>query len=98
VIGKQRRERTETISETVRRTEVSVEPLRGAGEPVESQPDEFEPAYRYGSALARDKRYRNAEWTDVEPHARSEWERENAGSWEQFKDAVRGAWQKVSGH
>ena len=33
VIGKQTRERTETISETVRRTEVSVEPLRAAGGP-----------------------------------------------------------------
>jgi uncharacterized protein (TIGR02271 family) len=98
VIGKQRRERTETISETVRKTEVSVEPLHAGGALAEEPADDFEPAYRYGSALARDERYRNAEWTDVEPHARREWERENAGTWEQFKDAVRGAWQKVSGH
>jgi uncharacterized protein (TIGR02271 family) len=59
--------------------------------------DEYDPAYRYGSSLAGDERYRRAEWSDVEPHARREWEEEHAGTWEQFKDAVRHAWEKVSG-
>jgi hypothetical protein len=58
--------------------------------------DEEGPAYRYGAALARDERYRGASWEDVEPHARRDWD-EHAGGWEQFKDAVRAAWEKVSG-
>ncbi len=105
VIGRQARERTATISETVRRTEVSVEPLvapdframHDAGPRRGEDFEDYEPAYQYGYALARDERFRNAEWDDVEPHARRAWEEENPGAWEQFKDAVRGAWQKVSG-
>lgn len=89
VVGKQTRERTETISDTIRKQHVSVEPISG-GDP--------DSAARYGAALARDDRYRGARWSDIEPHARREWETvENAGPWEQIKDAVRGAWQKVSG-
>jgi len=112
VIGRETRERTETISDTVRKTQVRVEPLAGSngggdgpdlrgihessarrGERFE----QYEPAYRYGSALAGDERYRNAEWSDVEPRARQSWEEQNSGTWEQFKDAVRSAWEKVSG-
>jgi uncharacterized protein (TIGR02271 family) len=88
VIGREASERTETISETVRRTRVHVEPL---------ETGEADPAVRYATALARDERFRGAEWADVEPHAQRGWERENSGNWEQFKDSVRGAWQKVSG-
>ena len=58
---------------------------------------EAERAYRYGSALAGDERYRRSEWPEIEPHARRRWDEENEGTWEQFKDAVRHAWEKVSG-
>jgi uncharacterized protein (TIGR02271 family) len=88
VIGREARDRTETISETVRRTRVHVEPL---------ETGEADPAARYAAVLARDERFRGAEWVDVEPHAQRGWERENSGNWEQFKDSVRAAWQKVSG-
>jgi uncharacterized protein (TIGR02271 family) len=88
VIGRETSERTQTVSETVRRTRVHVEPL---------ETREADPAVRYAAALARDERFQGAEWADVEPHAQLGWERENAGNWDQFKDAVRGAWQKVSG-
>lgn len=104
VIGRQTRERTATISETVRRTEVSVEQmgaldfraLHEAGPHREDEFEDYEPAYQYGHALARDERFRNAEWKDVEPHARRAWEEENPGAWEQFKDAVRSAWLKAT--
>src|SRR5207248_321310 len=68
-----------------------------AREELRNRLDPFEPAYRHGSVLAEDARYRNAEWQDVEPHARRTWEEQHEGSWEQFKDAVRHAWEKVSG-
>jgi uncharacterized protein (TIGR02271 family) len=116
VIGRETRERTETISETVRKTQVDVEPLEG-GQSVKRPPVEnaelrrlheagprqaerferYEPAYRYGSALAQEARYRNAEWHDVEPHARRAWEEQNTGTWDHFKEAVRSAWDKMRG-
>jgi uncharacterized protein (TIGR02271 family) len=91
VIGRETRERMETISDTVRRTQVRVEQMGS-----QNRADEEQPAYRYGAALARDERYRGASWDDVEPQARRDWD-ETAGGWEQFRDAVRAAWQKVSG-
>lgn len=108
IIGRETRERTQSISETVRRTQVNVESLAPAdqpvlhnageaGRPASERLDQFDPAYRYGSDLARDERYRHAQWSDVEPHARRAWEDQNGGTWEQFKDAVRAAWDKVSG-
>jgi uncharacterized protein (TIGR02271 family) len=112
VIGRETRERTETITDTVRKTQVHVEELAaddgGAGESDlralhegtsrrGERFERYEPAYRYGSALGADERYRQAEWTDVEPQARRAWEERNAGTWEEFKDAVRHAWEKVTG-
>jgi uncharacterized protein (TIGR02271 family) len=116
VIGRETRERTETISETVRRTQVDVEPLAPAdavngraangadwrshhasGARRDERFERYEPAYRYGSALAHEERYRDAEWRDVEPHARDAWEAQNTGTWDHFKDAVRSAWEKVRG-
>jgi uncharacterized protein (TIGR02271 family) len=93
VVGKETRERTETVSDTVRKTHVVVEPLRSDDYAAPS-----DPAYRYADSLARDERYRGAKWSDIEPQARREWEREHDGGWDQFRDAVRTAWQKVSGH
>jgi uncharacterized protein (TIGR02271 family) len=85
VIGRETRERMERITDTVRRTKVRVEPI------------EESPVQRYGNSLARDQRFRGAAWADVEPHARRDWEAANAESWDQVRDAVRAAWQKVSG-
>jgi len=106
VIGRETRERTETVHETVRKTQVDVEPLEGseatgrppagvAHEAVGQDADEYGPAYRYGFALAGDERYRDADWQDVEPHARRAWEEQNPGTWEQFKDGVRNAWDRL---
>jgi uncharacterized protein (TIGR02271 family) len=113
VIGRETRERTQSISETVRKTQVNVEPLAPGGAPARpptypsglsnagrplanDRVDRDGPAYRHASDLARDERYRNADWSEVEPHARRAWEDQNGGTREQFKDAVRSAWDKVS--
>jgi len=55
------------------------------------------PAYRYGYTLATDKRYTGRDWTMIEPEARRAWEEGHAGTWEQFKDEIRHAWDTVSG-
>jgi uncharacterized protein (TIGR02271 family) len=57
--------------------------------------DDFLPAYRYGYTLAKDKRYSSGDWRSVEPDARRYWEESNQGTWEEFKNAVRYAWEKV---
>ena len=59
--------------------------------------EEFTPAYRYGHTLATDSRYSTGEWSAVEPEARKHWEAKNEGTWEEFKDAVHHAWDKVRG-
>jgi uncharacterized protein (TIGR02271 family) len=77
VVGKEVSERTETVRDTVRRTEVEVEKL--------------------ASALAGDKRYGKSDWDVVEPEARRRWEEGHPGAWEEFKETVRSAWDKVTG-
>ena len=58
--------------------------------------DQYRPAYRYGYDLAIDERYRDyRDWRDVEVEARTRWDERNPGTWEEFKDAVRHAWEEV---
>ncbi len=58
--------------------------------------DQYVPAYRYGYNLAGDERYQG-NWSTVEPEAKRLWEQHNKGTWEEFKDAVHHAWDKVRG-
>jgi hypothetical protein len=61
--------------------------------------DDFDPAYRYGHALASDLRFGGRGWDEIEPDARVEWERRHPRSaWERFKGAVRHAWERTRGH
>jgi hypothetical protein len=48
--------------------------------------------YRYGYDLGTDPRYRNADWSDVERDARPRWEERNPGTWLEFKETIRYAW------
>ena len=58
--------------------------------------DYYMPAYRYGYGLGMDERYRNHDWNTMEQQARSDWERcGGQGAWEDIKDAVRHAWERV---
>jgi uncharacterized protein (TIGR02271 family) len=121
VVSKDVEEQTETVRDTVRRTEVEVEPL-GAEHPREARSfdtydadfrrhytttfasggqsqayERWAPGYRYGYELARDPRYAGHDWTALEPEARRGWEAQQKGTWEEFKDTVRYAWEKVRG-
>ena len=119
VVRKDVQEHTETVRDTVRRTEVEVEPvgaehareargfdaydadfrghyttsLAGRGHPYER----WSPGYRYGYELASDRRYAGRDWAALEPEARRGWEAQQKGTWEEFKDTVRYAWEKVRG-
>ena len=121
VVHKDVQEQTETVRDTVRRTEVEVEPI-GAGAAGEArgfatyEPDfrqhytttfasggqgqayeRWAPGYRYGYELASDPRYAGRDWAAIEPEARRGWEAQQQGTWEEFKDTVRYAWERVRG-
>jgi uncharacterized protein (TIGR02271 family) len=119
VVRKDVQEHTETVRDTVRRTEVEVEPvgaehareargfdaydadfrghyttsLASRGHPYER----WSPGYRYGYELASDRRYAGRDWAALEPEARRGWEAQQKGTWEEFKDTVRYAWEKARG-
>lgn len=61
--------------------------------------DEYVPAYQHGATMAREIRYQDRQWEEVEPEVREHWERDKpAGSWERFKAAVQHGWDRVTGH
>jgi stress response protein YsnF len=104
VLSKDVRDRTETVKDTVRRTDVEVE---RADDVLREDKDHFrthhrdtlggtdhdyddrEPAYRYGIDLANHPDYRDRSWSEVAPDARTHWERQNAGTWNEFESAIR---------
>ncbi len=109
VVGKEVTQRQQNISDTVRHTEIEVEQLtpdddayfRGhwtsnfanAGGTY----DEYAPAYRFGSSMARSEMYRGRPWNDVEGTLRSDWETRNPNStWEKMKAAVRHGWERMT--
>lgn len=112
VVGKEVSQRTETIDDTVRKTDVQVEQL-GAGASTDDEfrrhwqstygasggrYDDYDDAYRYGSTMAGSGRFKNYRWDDVEPQLRQDWESNHPESaWEKVKDAVRYGAERVSG-
>ncbi len=123
VIGKEVSDRTETVRDSVRRTDVEVENLSGTGRTTETTMtntagfdtyvndfrthydknfnksgytyDQYAPVYRYGYDLGSDKRYTSGDWNSIEQQARTRWEERNPNTWEQFKDAIRYAWDRA---
>jgi uncharacterized protein (TIGR02271 family) len=119
VVNTEATERTETVRDIVRRTEVEAEPMGTAptrdirgfdtydadfrghyttrlasrGQPYER----WASGYRYGYELAGDPRYAGRDWTALEPEARRDWEARHQGTWGEFKDTIRYAWDKVCG-
>jgi hypothetical protein len=56
----------------------------------------YEPAYRYGFDLAFGYPYRNRGWMALEADARRAWERRYPmRPWDDFRDAVHHAWERV---
>lgn len=59
--------------------------------------DEYRRAYKHGTTLGQDERYRGSDWERVEPGARRDWEsRYPESGWERFKAAVRYGWERVT--
>jgi hypothetical protein len=62
--------------------------------------DDYAPAYRYGSEMRRNEKYRDRDWSDVEADLRSDWDSRygsgGASTWEKMKAAVRRGWDKIT--
>jgi hypothetical protein len=63
--------------------------------------DRFRPAFRYGYESARDSLGRR--WEDAEPDLAAGWARyphrgDHPSAWEEIKDAVKDAWDRVAHH
>jgi uncharacterized protein (TIGR02271 family) len=89
VVGKEVSQREQNVRDTVRRTEVDVQPLQGAARDDDTYYrndwqknyaslggtyDDYAPAYRYGYDMRRDARYQGRNWDDVESSLRSDWD------------------------
>ena len=89
VVGKEVSQRQEQIQDTVRHTEVEVQPLQGSAldddtyyrndwqtnyASLGGTYDDYAPAYRYGNDMRRDARYQGRNWDDVESDLRSDWD------------------------
>jgi uncharacterized protein (TIGR02271 family) len=55
--------------------------------------DYYQPGYQYGWDLAHSRNYRSMDWSAIENDARMQWERHNANTWDQVKDAIHYGWQ-----
>jgi len=94
VVNKDVQQRTETVRDTVRRTDVNVE-RTGQGASA-SAAGAFNDPDRFASEIAGDARYHGRDWTTVESDARSTFEQRYPGSkWDQFKDAIHRGYEKV---
>ena len=102
-LGKTSSEHTQTVSDTVRRTDVEVENL-GSNDDYRSHFNSantggdyarYEPAYNYGRQLANDPTYGSGDWNSNESQYRSRWEEKNPGTWDEFKSSVKHAYDKA---
>jgi uncharacterized protein (TIGR02271 family) len=104
VVGKEVSQRTETVRDTVRRTDVEVqqvgfEQLEGdfrteweRAHPGQSY-DEVRPVYQHGYEWANRGK---GDWSSVEPDAQRDWESRNPGStWDRVKDTARSAYDRA---
>jgi uncharacterized protein (TIGR02271 family) len=89
-VSKEANERTQTVRDTVRRTDVQVEQTGGQPGHTTEFVDTF------ATQLAGDARFRNRDWNTVEPEARKSFEQRYPGNkWDQFKDAVHRTWDRA---
>lgn len=112
-LNKTASERTETITDTVRRTDVDIQNVGTTSAHSNDFDTEYRshftstnpsgdysrhaPAYSYGQQLANDPTYGSGDWNSNEESYRSRWEEKNPGTWNEFKASVRHAYDKAKG-
>jgi len=88
-ISKDVGQRTETVSETLRRTDVEVERL-------ETDP-QYAPAREFATTFFSDNRYKGRSWDEIESDARTSFEQRNPGQWDRFRDVIRSRYDREHG-
>ena len=84
-VGKTATEHTETVRDTVRRSDVDVERIDAS-----SADARFRPAYEFADELAVNEQYRGRTFDTFESDARRSFEQRNPNSkWDEVKDAIR---------
>ncbi len=53
------------------------------------------PAYRYGYHLGQDPFFSGADWREVEPKVKKNWEEHKYGGWDFYKSAVHKGWERA---
>jgi uncharacterized protein (TIGR02271 family) len=87
-VNKTAAQRTETVRDTVRRTDVDVQQPASAADTQVGD--------RFARELASDERFRGRDWASMEPEARRSFEQRYPGNkWEQYKDAVHRGYERV---
>jgi uncharacterized protein (TIGR02271 family) len=95
-VGKDVDVKTQEVRDTVRSTQVDVQPLKGETGTADDSDfrthfkthfvgtsdeyEDYEPAYRFGQAMRSDSRYTRRQWEDAEPELRYDWESRNPHS------------------
>jgi hypothetical protein len=59
--------------------------------------EHYRMVYRYGYDLGVDERFRCVAWAEVELVAQPRWEERNPGTWQEFKESIRYAWDIARG-
>ena len=104
-LNKTSSERTETVSDTVRRTDVEVENVGGSTDDAAYRQhfqsmnsggdySRYAPAYSYGKQLASDTSS-TGDFDTNESSYRSRWEEKNPGTWDEFKSSVKHAYDSA---
>jgi len=100
VVSKEVAQENRKVADTVRRSHVDVDEnpatsLDKAGATDVGRNKDY--AYAYAETLATDPRYRGKNWNAIEPDAQRGWLDQKKGTWEEFKEKIRNAWEKMSG-
>lgn len=102
VVGRETGERTETIRETAKRTDVDIEGDQDFQTHFKSNYsaqgysyDEYSSAYHYADSISLDKRYSGKDWSMIENDVHQDWESRHPGTWDRFKGAIRYGWERV---
>jgi len=88
VVNKEAGERTETVRDSVRRTDVDVQRM-------DESDARFRPAYEFADELSSDRRFAGRSWDDAETDIRSSYAQRYPNSrWDEVKDAIRSRYNR----
>jgi hypothetical protein len=104
VVRRHVEDRTATIADQVRSTEIDFGKLRAFdadesrrffdSEATGGSFDTYLPAFLFGHDLHRSKTSSDR-WEEIEGGARERWEQKNPGTWERFKSSIQHAWSSA---